>query len=279
MPQEEISMSRGTVKINYVQEDGEAYRADIVSGGSWKFLYEKSTVKSADWNVGDRVALPDGRVFVYAKSGSALYTGRGNYFQNAVPATGIDYSVLPTAAALGAMSIQMTNQGTVAQTEDGLRGGTIILKPASDSTDAELQFRGIVGNSAGGVSDVITIYLDAPLTEALTTSSYAFCMPNPYSDIRYGITDGTKTFAGIAAVEITAASYYFWLQIKGRCWLAPQSGCGTTAFYRTVYWRHDGSVDLHSNIGTNVTDQIAGVILDNNGGANGSTVISLQCDY
>jgi hypothetical protein len=272
-------MARGTAQVNYVGEGGEAYRTGLPSG-SWDFIYEKSTTKDARWNIGDRVVLPDGRVFRYCKSGAACYPGQGNVFYNAIPATGIDYSLLYEAAALGARSIKMTNQGTVAQTLDGLRGGEIILKPASGSGNDELQMRGIIGNTAGGVSDVITIYLDAPLTEALTTASYAFCMPSPYSDIRQtGGTAGCVSFAGVAAIEITASGYYFWLQTKGLCWIAPQSGVGATTYYRTAYWRHDGSVDIHPNIGTNVTDQIAGVIIDNNSAANGSTLISLQCDY
>ena len=272
-------MAKSIARPNYFGSNGEVVRTGVDAGG-YDFLYTKSTTKDPVYNIGDRVALPDGRVFRYCKSGGACYPGQGNVFYNAIPATGIDYSVLPAAAALGARSIQMTNQGTVAQTLDGLKGGEIILKPASGSTNGELQMRGIIGNTAGGVSDVITIYLDAPLTEALTTASYAFCMPSPYSDIRQsGGDSGEVTFAGVAAVEVTASGYYFWLQTKGLCWLAPQSGVGATAYYRTAYWRHDGSVDIFTNIGTYVTDQIAGVIIDNNSAANGATLISLQCDY
>ena len=198
---------------------------------------------------------------------------------NAIPATGIDYSLLAESAALGATQVVMTNQGTVAQTEDGLRGGLIVLKPATGSTNGEVQMRGIIGNTAGGVSDEITIYLDAGLTEALTTASYAFCMPNPYNNIALSSTDYTSV-AGLAAVEVAAADVYFWLQTWGLCWVAPQGECGQTAFGRGLVFRHDGTiqhVDYSSAIG-GAYGQNAGFIVDNNWLNNGSTLIMLQID-
>jgi hypothetical protein len=247
------------------------------TGPDWGFLYRASTVKDPEYNVGDRVQLPDGRVFYYAKSGGACYTGQGNKFYNAIPATGIDYSLLAAASAVRSMQVTMTNQGTVAQTKDGLRNGLIILKPASGSGNNELQMRGIVGNTAGGVSDEITIYLDAPLTEALTTASYAFCMPSPWSDVRYG-SDINCSHCGISAVEVSDSDVYHWEQTWGLCWIAPQSECGTTDYGREVVFRHDGSIQLrdYSSALGGAYGQVAGFIVDNNAAANGSTLIMLQ---
>jgi hypothetical protein len=220
----------------------------------------------------------DGKVFRYAKSGGSCYTGKGNIFNNTISssANGIDYSVLAASAGAGDTLVKMTNSGASDIAENALAGGQIVLKPTETYTDGQLMFRGITGNSSAvATSGTCTIYLDDPIETALTTSNYAFAMPSPYSNIKYEVTSGTKSFAGIAAGYVSAANYYFWLQTYGACWLAPQSRCGTTAYYRTVYWRHDGSVDIHTQLGSYVTDQVAGFIVDNNADNNGSTVIFL----
>jgi len=270
-------MAKGKARVNYMGREG-IVQSD--TGPDWGFLYRASTVRDPGWNVGDRVVTPDGRVFYYSLSGGACSTGMGNVFYNAIPATGIDYSLLAAASAIGTKQVTMTNQGVVAQTEDGLRNGTIVLKPATGSTNHELQQRRIIGNTAGGVSDEITIYLDAPLTEALTTASYAFAMPSPFSDIRYhaGTAATYCSHCGLSAVEVTAASVYHWEQTWGPIWIAPQGECGQTQYGRGVVFRYDGTiqyVDYSSAIG-GATGQYAGFILDNNAASNGSTCIMLQ---
>jgi hypothetical protein len=267
-------MTRGIAKVSFPASEGLISHNET---GNWSFIYETSLTKSDRWNIGDRVALPDGRVFRYAKSGGACWTGRGNIFNNAIPATGIDYSLLAAASAVGDYSVTMTNQGVVAQTKDGLRGGLIILKPLAGSTDKELQFRGITGNTAGGVSDEITIYLDGPLTEALTTASYAFCMPSPYTDIRFSAAANDQSYAGIPAVEVDAADTYFWLQTWGLCWLAPQGEVGTSTKQRDCVFKEDGSIQHKGTTdATWLNGQRAGFIVDNNAAANGSTIFMLM---
>lgn len=246
----------------------------------WSFLYETSLIKSPHWNVGDKVVLPGGRTFYYCKSGDVCDTYKANIFYNAIPATGIDYSLLAADAAVGAKSIVMTNQGTVAQTEDGLRGGMINITEGDDGTN---QQRGIIGNSAGGVSDEITIYLDAALTAAVTTSWYAYCMPSPFSDVRYadavgGGAYGYQGFVGYAAVAVTAADTYHWEQTWGQlsCSLYG-SALGVTRYFREVVFRRDGNLQPRGASGaTGLEAQTAGFILDNNAAANGATVIMLQ---
>jgi hypothetical protein len=248
------------------------------------FLYEVSSTRNPEYNVGDRVVTPDGRVFRYCYSGGACYTGRGAAFYNAIPATGIDYAAnIASAAAIGDTSVEITNGSTVAQTKDGLRGGWILFKTASGSDDSALQQRYIVGNDAMGLAETGTVYLDAPLTGALTTSSYSFCMPCPYWDIRLPSGAGTVSIAGVPAAYVSAASKYFWLQTWGLCWIAPQaSGPGTISCERQLYFRHDGSVDGYSVAGAGTfaseycTDQVAGFIVDNNTEANGATLMMLQ---
>jgi hypothetical protein len=269
-----MNMSKGIARTVNLGVSG---LVQSVNQGPWEFIYRVSTVKDPKWNVGDVVKLPNGKEFVYCLSSGACYTGRGNVLDNAIPATGIDYALLAGGGAIGAMSVKMT--AVLTHTEDDLRGGTIILKPVSGSSDAVLQMRGIVGNTAAAIGGEVTIYLDAPLTAALTTASYGFCMPSPYSAVKYseGSDAHKKSHVGIAATYVSGSGYYHWEQFAGRCWIAPQGECGTTAHGRGVVWRYDGSIqhrDYNSAIG-GAMQQDAGYIMDDNGLDNGSTEIML----
>jgi len=246
----------------------------------WGFIYNVSTEKNPNYNIGDVVELPNGKGFVYCKSGGACYTGQGNAIYNAIPATGIDYALLAAAAAIGDTSVKMT--AVLTHTVDDLRGGTILLKIATGSSNAELQCRGIIGNTAAAPAGTVTIYLDAPLTSALTGASYGYCMPSPYSDIRLpseGTDTGWLAFVGPAAAYVSATGKYFWCQFKGRVMGLAPSGIGgvtklgNTQDIREIVWRQDGSVQARepdSGIdGEN--GQVAGYIVDNNGLGNGAT--------
>jgi hypothetical protein len=240
-------------------------------------IYTVSATKDDAFDIGDTVVLPDGREYVYCLSSGACYTGQGNAIKNAIPATGIDYANnVAAAAAIGDTEVVITNGSTVVQTLDGLRGGFILLKAASGSGNEALQQRRIIGNSAAGLAADCTIYLDAPLTAALTTSSYAFCMPSPYSAVALA-SSGNEGIIGPAATYVSASGKYFFCQYKGRCWLAPQSTVGVTQYGREVVWRHDGSIQLRdysSAIGGEY-GQVAGYIVDCNDAANGATEICL----
>jgi len=232
---------------------------------------------------GRRLITNDGKVFRHSLSSGLCYTGRGNVFSRAIDdatgAGGIDYAVLAADAPAGSNFVKMTNTGSSAIAKNALAGGQILMKPTETYTDAHLMMRTVIANSAAAAtSGVCTIHLDAPTETALTTSHYAFVMPSPYSDVSYDASSVGKSFAGLAATYISATGYYFWVQTWGACWVANQNAVGRTSLYRSVYWREDGSLDIHSSIGTNVTDQRAGIILDNNDSANGSTVIRLEMD-
>lgn len=265
--------------INRSVRLGEAGLVQGTTQGPWEFIYRVSTVKDSKWNVGDSVELPNGKKFVYCKSGDVCYTGQGNKLMNAIPATGIDYALLAKGGDIGAISIQMT--AVLEHTENDLAGGNIVLKPVSGSSNAVLQQRIIVGNSAASIGGAVTIHLDAPLTAALTTASYGFCMPSPYSNVNYSSNNDTSV-VGPAATYVSAANMYFWCQYAGRCWIAPNENNGlvpggSTVYGREVVWRHDGTVQLrlYSSAAGGAYGQVAGYIMDNNSAQNGSTEIML----
>lgn len=267
-----------TARANYL---GEAGIVQSISQGAWEFLYRVSTVKDAKWNIGDKVVLPNGKTFRYCKSAGVCDTYKANLFFNAIPATGIDYSLLYADAAAGATSIQMTNQGTVAQTKDGLAGGHIDITEGDDGTN---QQREVIGNTAGGVNDVITIYLDVPLDAAVTTSWYAYCMPSPYSavvrtDGLEGAEKGKLSFVGYAAAKVTAADMFHWEQTAGQISCSQYGNVGKTIYFREVVFRYDGNIMHRGASGvTGLEAQTAGYILDNNAADNGATVIMLKLE-
>lgn len=272
-------MTQGKVKTNYLHREGIVRSANRPDYG---FIYKISKIKAPKWNVGDIIEVGNGKGFVYCKSSGACYTGLGNILNNAIPATGIDYALIPYAAAIGAKSVILTNQGVVAQTLDGLRGGTILFKIATGSDDSELQCRGIIGNTAGGVSDEITIYLDAPLTSALTAASYAYCMPSPYSAVQYldpGTTAGKVSHVGVAAVYVSEANVYHWEQFKGRVMgvsLQGSPGGAGDGHKRELVWRYQGSLQYRGTGATSgLNQQVAGYIMDNNTAENGATEVML----
>ena len=273
-------MAKGKAKTNYLHREG------IVRSSSqpdYGFLYEVSLIKAPKWNVGDVVEPGNGKGFVYCKSGGACYTGLGNILYNAIPATGIDYANNVAAnAAVGAKSVVITNGATVAQTLDGLRGGTILFKQLTGSDDTALQCRGIIGNTVAAKSAACTIYLDAPLTGVLTTSSYAYCMPSPYSDVRYNDNvelAGKASHVGFAATYVSAANMYHWEQFKGRIMgvsLHGNPGDASGDYYRELVWRYQGSLQERGTTAIlGIGQQVAGYIMDNNTSENGATEVML----
>jgi len=269
-------MAKGKAKVNYLGRSGVVMPQTVPS---WDFIYEKSTVKSEKYNVGDRVVMPDGRVFRYCKSVGACYTGQLNKFQSVFSTTsGIDYSALAEGAAIGAKSILMTNQGVIAQTEDCMRGGWIEIKTAN--TDAAGNQSGmqrmIIGNTADAsvaMTGEVRIYLDAPLDQAVTTSSYAFSIGNPWNAVSADI-EPTNSCCGVAAVYVSASGYYHWEQTWGLCFVTDTNATlGKVDEERQLIANRQGSVAPHDAA---CTEQHVGFIVNDNASADGMGLIMLQ---
>lgn len=269
---------RGKAKTLSLVQSGALVEGNV-GGSSWDYIYEASTVKHPGFDIGDRVQLPDGRVFRYAKSGAACWSGRGCKFGNEIPAVGIDYKVLTENAPRGQDWVKTL--AIVTHTADDLRGGHALFKLINTSNDSAIQQRLITGNSAAAIGVEMTVYLDAGLSAALTTLSYIVAMPSPWSNLRHGVhpgNDDKRSHAGVPAVYVDAADKYFWCQTWGEVWVAPDGECGTTAHGRGLVWRYDGSVQLHhaTTAMDGAQQQLAGFCLDANLAANGMTKMMLQ---
>jgi len=209
-------MSKFTPRVDYL---GMAGIVQSSSQGAWTFIYQTSTVKNPKWNIGDRVVLPDGREYRYAKSTEAIKSGLGCNFTY----TGyISYTAFTTAASAGDTSLTVPAATHAALTKDELAGGYICI--FDDSTSAT-QFRQIVGNDAAAENVAFDIYLDGALTQAVTTSDACEVYQNPYAALETadgGLANTNK--AGVPATYVGAASTYFWCQVRGVNWIAPQGG-------------------------------------------------------
>jgi len=274
---EKKEMSKGKAKYTLLGIQGIVGHKEAPD---WSFIYETSLIRDSKWHVGDVVELPNGKGFVYCKSGGACYTGQGNALLYTKANVGIPYNNNVAAdAAIGAKKVVVTNGSIVDLTEDSLRGGTILFKTVTGSDNSALQSRGIIGNTAAVKGAACTIYLDAPLTGALTTASYSYCLPSPYMSV--GLVQVINTSKiGVAATYVSAANMYHWEQFKGRVMgLATTHAVGRTAHGTEVVWRDDGSVQLRGLGGTASVDgenqQVAGYVMDRTDLGNGETEIML----
>lgn len=228
---------------------------------------------------GTRFLMWDGAVYKYSKSSGACYTGQLNKFQNVIGTVGIDYVVLPNAAAVGVTDVVMT--AAVEQTKDCLAGGWIEFKVTNTDAAGNQtgQQRRIIGNTACAAAGTTTISISGPVTEALTTSSYAFCMPNPYTSVKAD-TLATTSACGIAAVYVSATGYYHWEQTWGLAFVSDTAATlGKTDHERQLVLNQQGSVSPHAYATAAATaQQHIGFIVDNNASANGMSLIMLQID-
>ena len=269
-------MTKGIAKVNHHA------RAGIISypeAGDYDFIYGTSLVKDAKWNIGDRFVMGDGRVWRYSKSGSALNGGFGAAIWRPTTFDGGTYG----ATAVGDRSVKITlDAGAITNFgsdigEDGLRGGYFI-QPDTGTPN----FRGIIGNTAGGDGDVITLYLDGPITRAMVTTSWCEVIASPYGDLRGtgGAGAGAAgsdyiSFAGVPSTTIAAALTYFWVQTAGPVWCTPHLPVADEAYRRDVFFRQDGAIVSASDAAIEEGYQRAGFVMDrtSSGGDNAPWVM------
>jgi len=263
-------MSKGVAKTSHLDGTGVITHNNAPN---WDFLYETSTIKNPNYNIGDRVVLPDGRVFRYAYADTARTSGYAMQF-NASVAQG--YTNLAANQAIGDKSVQVVS--AVALTKDELRGGYITLYTG----DPNNTFRGIIGNTACSAAGTTTIYLDATLHKAVTTSTGSEFFYNPYAHVcevplSYG------SVAGIAIADMSTVGYC-WIQTWGmiRLTFKPGANPGTTIEARQLVFGPDGPTWAHGSDAVGPSGdkgycQHAGFVVDKTSAGTGSyALIMLQ---
>lgn len=277
-------MSAGIAKVKLVGSAGQAVPQGI-GVGYWDFLYTASVVKDPQYNIGDRVVLPDGRVFRYANASATLNT---DFLAQHVTGQHIGYNALGASQVVGDRQVTITvtaategvgGLGIIAK--DELRGGHIIIFPHSENS----MNRGIIGNSALAADGTsIVVYLDGALNVALDIAAdHAECIASPYSSVKAAIAgDGARGFVGLPMVPATVGQYC-WLQTWGPCWVAPDNGHSSVDLGNTIYnlqavARYNGSVAVHDyNDAENALQQHVGFVLSRGAGVTqGAPFLMLQ---
>lgn len=150
----------------------------------------------------------DGRQFRYALNGAvALSAGKTT---NAIAKVANHTTITVQAAApIGATTVNIT-LGATAATADQYLDGYLVIK---DSTGAGQSFS-ITGNSATASAGVISVYLREPIVTALTTSSVASLVYNPWNGILVAPAAAAEVVVGVPQIPV-AASVYGWVATSG----------------------------------------------------------------
>ena len=179
------------------------------------FGAEKKETASAEHALGTKMVLPDGRTFYYAKNSSAAITTAGMIVDGIAAVAAHDMDVPPTAAQSVGDNTVSLEVPTTDLTKDQYKDGYLIFNDA----DGEGEVYRIVSHPAHDASDDATVIItieDEGLQTAITTSTEAQLIYNPYTDVKLIDGDGTMTTGplGVTTIPVTA-SYYCWLQTSG----------------------------------------------------------------
>ena len=188
------------------------------SSVSLAYGQEKLESSGKKHSLGTRATTPDGRVFYYARCGSAAISTGGMLVDAAaafaVAAHDMDVPVTAAAAA-GANTISL-EVPTTDLTKDQYADGYLIFNDGP----GEGEVYRIASHPAHDASDdataVFTLAGNEVTRTALTTSSLAGIFVNPYSAVKIIDGDGTMETGvlGVTTRPMTA-NYYGWIQTAG----------------------------------------------------------------
>jgi len=186
-----------------------------------------STTEDLGLVMGTRMVLPDGRVFRYSFSDGAAGSGTG--VQSSAALANHDSNLgVAAAAAVGAKSAEIT-LGATAAAEDRYANGYLFFNTAAGSGQVyRIRQHDAIGS--GGTGTINLMDGDA-LVEALTTSSKAGLVLNPYMDV-IPSPGGAQTGRTVGfATRDVADDAYFWAQTWGE---AAIEADGTLVIFRPV---------------------------------------------
>jgi len=141
----------------------------------------------------------------------------------------------------------------------------------------------ITGNPALTAAGICRIYLDSPLTTAVTvgTTNIELIM-NPYVDlVNTGLGDSPCEYGSVLGVPAISATVgqYFWVQTWGPCWVTSAGNTSNGAYDRQLFWDKSGLVVSGADITIENGYQPAGFSIDasSSGASNAPFVMLQQC--
>lgn len=182
----------------------------VISGGIQLFASDVlSTSATQEQQLGTIGLTLDGRQFRYGKAGGTdLAPGK-----IAVAATqeANHANIACAAAAVGDTQVTVT-LGATAVTANQYAGGFLVINDANGEGIAYL----ISGHPAAALSTAVVITLAQSITVALTTSSEASLVLNPWSGAVISATDQADAVVGVPNVTIPDGEFG-WFQTRGVC--------------------------------------------------------------
>jgi len=196
-----------------------ASRGVTVTGQS---IYEESS--TAKHKLGERLPLPDGRVFYYAKAGEALTAGK-------LCSAQVDTDAEDTVTvAHPAGTTEVTITAASAITKDQYKEGYLIV---DEGTDAGSIYK-IKSNEAiaSGSTGTVTLY-DGLVTAWSTSDTDITLVTNLFYKVQLANTDQIELPLGVPLIDVTSG-YYFWLQTWGVAPVLQDEAFGNNAAQRLV---------------------------------------------
>lgn len=216
---------------------------------------------------GTRYITWDGRVYKYmglTTGGCVSYHGVANTL------AAVTSFVASVAASIGDTNMLITDTGI---TEDQLAGAMIALYKATiDNTEQ----RHIIGNDAT-VGATTRIYLEAPLSAAMTVSDNVEVFENPYRLVSESTIE-SAAWMGVPT-KTAATGFNIWSQTWGPLLVSPgnQSLDDPAANERSVYWWNNGTIAEAASAQATSESQHAGYILNEGSSGIAGPQIYLMC--
>jgi len=231
-------------------------------------IYAKETTQR--YTYGTRYITWDGRVYKYmgiTTQGCKSYSGVCGTIE---VQTGW---VTAVAASVGERALTVTDASTIA--EDQLAGGMIHIYNATIENGVNMF---IVGNDASNGTNV-KIYLEFPLSAAVTTSDSEEMWENPMRLVESSASRETHPWLGVPCVTAVSGQNV-WVQTWGTTLVGPGNTTldDAAANDRAVQWYGNGKLGEYN--GTNMTagaQQMAGYLQDAGTGDIAGPRIYLMC--
>lgn len=169
---------------------------------------EKETYTTRILPLGTELILNDGRRFRFALNGASAGAQGKVAQQGALTANHVGLSVA-AAASVGDTTVQVT-LGATALTEDQYRDGYLVIEDAA----GQGAVYSITKHAAVASAGTFTVPLNQTVIKALTTSSKASLVKNPYDGVIIHPSPPTLALVGAWQTDLAAATYG-WLQTKG----------------------------------------------------------------
>jgi len=203
------------------------------------------------YTLGTRHLAWDGSVYKYVKAGTTWTSYQEGVWDEATGA-GVGYEAIGSGGPAGSNVITLTEASI---TENQYASGLLVIF----HTTGGGQTYTVQGNDATSGSTT-TLYLDRVLPVAVTTDAMELYV-SPYAAVAQGNSNGSQSFIGIPMAILTD-TYYGWVKTCGPAFISSQATVGDAYVGEGVWWRHDGTVDVHSAMeAAPVTSQYAGYVL------------------